>query len=403
MPIRTKSILKTRFEDGDIPLGSDFADLIDSYLNQADDAHKLGPKTYDLARTYGPDDTCLFSQGSNYQLYRANKATTGTFVEADWDLVTSELDLTNYQALGNIFLQSPGTISLTSADFTDITSSEYLNFVGEKNTNIEGGESYIYLETPQILFNSGEKFIFSGGGVAAYQADVSGKYTERSLVDKAYVDNEVKTKSGGTTTIDDAAIVATKTWSSEKISISLANAISDLVSASPAALDTLKELANALGSDPNFATTITNLISQKVSASDVINNLSSSDASKPLSAAQGKTLKDLIDSITNTNGGPATAYVDAQDKKLQFKLSFSGSPIIKDYWQDAGSISNVFFGSDVSKLEVSTDGTAFSDLSSAANLPYVIAQETQLWWKVTFAANGNTGAVQLKGSFNNNI
>ena len=39
--------------------------------------------------------------------------------------------------------------------------------------------------------------------------------------------------------------------------------IANLVNSAPAALDTLKELANALGNDPNFATTITNLIGQK--------------------------------------------------------------------------------------------------------------------------------------------
>jgi hypothetical protein len=39
--------------------------------------------------------------------------------------------------------------------------------------------------------------------------------------------------------------------------------IANLVSGSPAALDTLDELARALGDDPNFATTITNLIGTK--------------------------------------------------------------------------------------------------------------------------------------------
>lgn len=41
-------------------------------------------------------------------------------------------------------------------------------------------------------------------------------------------------------------------------------AIAALVNASPATLDTLNELATALGNDPNFATTITNSIAQKL-------------------------------------------------------------------------------------------------------------------------------------------
>ena len=403
MPIKTKSLLKTRFEDGDLPVGRDFADLIDSSLNQADDAHKLGPKSYDPYRSYTPDDTCLYSRGNNYQLYRANKATSGNFVEADWDQVTPELDLTNYQATGSISLQSPATISLASTDFIDLTSSEYLNFVGEKNTNIEGGESYIYIETPQITFKSDQKFLLSGGGVAAYESNLSQKFTERSLVDKAYVDNAITAGTGSTAVLDDAVTTNNKTWSSQKITSALTTAVSEVISASPAALDTLKELADALGSDPNFATTITNALTQKVAKVDIVNSLSSTETTKPLSAAQGKVLKDLIDSITNSSGGPATAYVDAQDRKFQFKLSFSGSTIIKDIWQDAGSISSIFFGSDVAKLEVSTNGNTYTDLTVASNLPYAIAQGAQIWWRISFAVMGNTGAVLIKGTFNNTI
>lgn len=41
------------------------------------------------------------------------------------------------------------------------------------------------------------------------------------------------------------------------------SAVSALVNTAPAALDTLKELATALGNDANFATTMTNLLAQK--------------------------------------------------------------------------------------------------------------------------------------------
>ncbi|WP_210330830.1 hypothetical protein [Mesorhizobium sp. NBSH29] len=47
----------------------------------------------------------------------------------------------------------------------------------------------------------------------------------------------------------------------------IANAIAALVASSPAALDTLNELATALGNDPNFATTMTNALGQKLNAS----------------------------------------------------------------------------------------------------------------------------------------
>ena len=47
-------------------------------------------------------------------------------------------------------------------------------------------------------------------------------------------------------------------------------AISNLVASSPAVLDTLNELATALGNDPNFATTITNSLATKLDANSTV-------------------------------------------------------------------------------------------------------------------------------------
>lgn len=47
------------------------------------------------------------------------------------------------------------------------------------------------------------------------------------------------------------------------------NTVSGLVGAAPETLDTLNELATALGNDPNFATTIANQIGKKANQSDL--------------------------------------------------------------------------------------------------------------------------------------
>ncbi len=92
------------------------------------------------------------------------------------------------------------------------------------------------------------------------------------------------------------------------------NAIASLVSAAPVTLDTLNELATALGNDPNFATTITNLIATKVPntrtvagkalSSDItlagadvgLGNVdNTSDMGKPVSAAQQTALNSKVD------------------------------------------------------------------------------------------------------------
>lgn len=46
--------------------------------------------------------------------------------------------------------------------------------------------------------------------------------------------------------------------------------ISNLVNSAPQALDTLNELATALGNDPNFATTVTTALADKVDADDLM-------------------------------------------------------------------------------------------------------------------------------------
>ncbi|EQA6837887.1 phage tail protein, partial [Salmonella enterica subsp. diarizonae serovar 65:(k):z] len=59
-------------------------------------------------------------------------------------------------------------------------------------------------------------------------------------------------------------------------------AIAELVASSPAALDTLNELAEALGNDPNFATTMTNALAGKQPLDDTLTSLSGKSISELL-------------------------------------------------------------------------------------------------------------------------
>lgn len=87
--------------------------------------------------------------------------------------------------------------------------------------------------------------------------------------------------SAGATIDDNAGAGATAVaWSADKITSEIAiarqGAKDDLINGAGAALDTLKELADALNNDPNFAATI---------ASDIANRVRY-DASQTLSTAQ---------------------------------------------------------------------------------------------------------------------
>lgn len=73
--------------------------------------------------------------------------------------------------------------------------------------------------------------------------------------------------TGKPTTVSGFGI--TDAFTKTETSTAIQQAITNLVASSPAALDTLNELAAALGNDPNFATTVTNAISAKASIASI--------------------------------------------------------------------------------------------------------------------------------------
>ena len=81
--------------------------------------------------------------------------------------------------------------------------------------------------------------------------------------------NEIAQAVTGASGIDDSAVSGASTWSSNKINTEITGAISDLVGGAGTALDTLKELADALGNDPSFAATIATQIANRVRFDDV--------------------------------------------------------------------------------------------------------------------------------------
>ena len=76
--------------------------------------------------------------------------------------------------------------------------------------------------------------------------------------------NEIAQAAASATGIDDGVTSGAATWSSTKISSEISGAVSGLVDGAGAALDTLNELAAALGNDPSFATTIATQIANRV-------------------------------------------------------------------------------------------------------------------------------------------
>lgn len=76
--------------------------------------------------------------------------------------------------------------------------------------------------------------------------------------------NEVASSVASASGIDDATTSASTAWSSSKTDTEIQAKVAAVIDAAPGTLDTLNELAAALGDDPNFATSINTAIGNRV-------------------------------------------------------------------------------------------------------------------------------------------
>lgn len=108
--------------------------------------------------------------------------------------------------------------------------------------------------------------------------------------------NEIEAAVSAASGIDDNTTSTTSTWSSSKIDgevdSRISAATSALVASAPSTLDTLKELADALGDDPAFATTVSTALGNRVRTD---------------TAAQGLTGTQQTNARTNIDAASATA------------------------------------------------------------------------------------------------
>lgn len=77
--------------------------------------------------------------------------------------------------------------------------------------------------------------------------------------------NELQSSiAGAGATINDGVTNTSSVWSSSRTNTAISSAVAALVNSSPAALDTLKELSDALGGDANFAATVNTALGNRV-------------------------------------------------------------------------------------------------------------------------------------------
>jgi hypothetical protein len=125
--------------------------------------------------------------------------------------------------------------------------------------------------------------------------------------------NEIDTAVAGidvpvlTDLIDDVTASTSTVYSSTKTDAQISAAVSALVDAAPGTLDTLNELAQALGDDANFATTINTALGNRVRF----------DAAQTLTDPQKAQARTNIDAASATEvGSTTTNYVSTFEAGL---------------------------------------------------------------------------------------
>jgi hypothetical protein len=175
----------------------------------------------------------------------------------------------------------------------------------------------------------------------------------------------------------DNASVATCTAAVDDLSNNLVSRINAVIDGAPGALNTLNELAAALGDDANYATTTAASLATKYSAgSDAsFNDLSANDISGVnFFTMGGKFIGDLSGNATTaTTATSATTATTATSATTATTATSSASLLSNDF--------NISYNSSAKQIEFKTKDLTESSLSSKMNLD-------------------NSGNLTLTGNFN---
>lgn len=177
-----------------------------------------------------------------------------------------------------------------------------------------------------------------------------------TLTNKTLTSPVINTGISGSAILDSdtmSGASATKLSSSESIKAYVDTEVAGIVSSAPSTLDTLNELAAALGDDANFSTTVTNSIATKLplAGGQMTGNIT-------FSGSQTVDGRDVSADGSKLDGIEASATADQSNAEIRTAV-------------EAATDSNVFTDADHSKLnaiEASADVTDTANVTSAGAL-----------------------------------
>lgn len=146
----------------------------------------------------------------------------------------------------------------------------------------------------------------AGGGVSIDDTQVRLDATWSS--DK--IDSEITSATSGLAAIDDVTPSTSTAWSSSKTASEINASVSGLVDAAPGTLDTLNELAAAIGDDANYAATTTTALGNRVraDAAQAFDSTQQGQARTNIGAASATALTNLTSAVGNTDADFAATF-----------------------------------------------------------------------------------------------
>jgi len=278
----------------------------------------------------------------------------------------SYLDLTNTPSLfDGEYASLANKPSLFSGSYLDLTNTPTL-FDGEYSSlantptlsNVATSGDYTDLINTPTLFDgeysslANAPALFSGSYLDLTNLPTLG--TAASTNANAYATAAQGTLADSALQPSDLTGYATETY--------VGNAIADLVNSAPTALDTLNELANALGNDASFSTSITNSLANKLSTSDFSSTANTWVATISTSLLSEGT--NLYYTVTRAN----TAIDNRVTQSFVNALDITSNTANIAYGF-SGSLSNISITGGNSGQVLSTDGTgnlSWTDSSGSA-------------------------------------
>lgn len=200
----------------------------------------------------------------------------------------------NTVSLGNdgIFDATQGIVKIKDVPLLNISDSSWSNYP----TSIKTMLDYVANQRSAIETE------IQNGAITAYSAQYDNAGNQFLTYYLKYID-----------IVDDLSSLETQKPLSAyqgKILKDKIDAIQYIISSDDVSLDTIQEIVNYI---KNNKADIDEFLATKVNISDIIDNLTSTLTNKPLSANQGRILKELIDAIVNGTTTVATkGYVDSK-------------------------------------------------------------------------------------------